>query len=127
MQNLSVLKEVNPENRELIDKLTADKKIDIEPLDYIRGTTFIKRILIVDEAQNLTPHQLNIIITRAGMVTNLIFTGDLDQFDRTRRLDKASNGLAYAAGRLANQDIVACVKFHTSVRSELAKIGVELL
>jgi PhoH-like ATPase len=126
-QNLSVLKEVNPENRELIDKLTADKKIDIEPLDYIRGTTFIKSILIVDEAQNLTPHQVKTIITRAGMGTKLIFTGDLDQIDRKRRLDKASNGLAYAAGRLANQEIVACVKFHTSVRSELAKIGVELL
>ena len=126
-QNLSVLKEANPENRELIDKLTADKKIDIEPLDYIRGTTFIKSILIVDEAQNLTPHQVKTIITRAGMGTKLIFTGDLDQIDRKRRLDKASNGLAYAAGRLANQEIVSCVKFHTSVRSELAKIGVELL
>ncbi len=126
-QNLSVLKDAKPENRELIDKLVLDKKIDIEPLDYIRGTTFIKSILIIDEAQNLTPHQVKTIITRAGVGTKLIFTGDLDQIDRKRRLDRASNGLAYAAGRLAGQDIVARVKFHTSVRSELAKIGVELL
>jgi PhoH-like ATPase len=126
-QNLSVLKEVSPQNRELIEKFIIDKKIDIEPLDYIRGTTFIKSILIVDEAQNLTPHQVKTIITHAGVGTKLIFTGDLDQIDRKRRLDRFSNGLAYAAGRLVNQSIVAHVKFHTSVRSELAKIGVDLL
>jgi len=126
-QNLSVLKEIAPQNRELIEKFIIDKKIDIEPLDYIRGTTFIKSILIIDEAQNLTPHQVKTIITRAGVGTKLIFTGDLDQIDRRRRLDRFSNGLAYAAGRLVNQSIVAHVKFHTSVRSELAKIGVDLL
>lgn len=126
-QNLSVLKDTGPQNRELIDKLITDKKIDIEPLDYIRGTTFIKSVLIIDEAQNLTPHQVKTIITRAGVGTKLIFTGDLDQIDRKRRLDRTSNGLAYAAGRLAGQDIVASIKFHTSVRSELAKIGVDLL
>jgi PhoH-like ATPase len=126
-QNLSVLKEVDPQNRELIDKYLADKKIDIEPLDYIRGTTFIKSIMIIDEAQNLTPHQVKTIITRAGVGTKLVFTGDLDQIDRKRRLDRFSNGLAYAAGRMLNQEIVGHVKFHTSVRSELAKIGVDLL
>ena len=126
-QNLSVLKDVDPQNREMIDKFIAEKKIDIEPLDYIRGTTFMKSILIIDEAQNLTPHQVKTIITRAGVGTKLVFTGDLDQIDRKRRLDRASNGLAYAAGRMTNQEIVGHVKFHTSVRSELAKIGVALL
>ncbi|MBF0303824.1 MAG: PhoH family protein, partial [Desulfamplus sp.] len=66
-QNLSVLKELSSENTQLIDKMLIEKKIDIEPLDYIRGTTFWKSILIIDEAQNLTPHQMKTIITRAGM------------------------------------------------------------
>ncbi|GAB6094468.1 PhoH family protein [Desulfatiferula olefinivorans] len=126
-QNLSVLKEIDPKNKELIEKMIAEKKIEIEPLDYIRGTTFWKCLLIIDEAQNLTPHQIKTIITRAGEGSKIIFTGDLDQIDRRRRLDKISSGLAYASGRLQGQEIVASIKFKTSVRSELAKIGVELL
>jgi len=126
-QNLTFLKEISDGNQQKIDKLLHDKKIEIEPLDYIRGTTFFKCLLIIDEAQNLTPHQVKTIITRAGMHTKIIFTGDLDQIDRKRRLDRLSSGLAYATGRLANQKLVASVKFQTSVRSDLAKIGVELL
>lgn len=126
-QNLSVLKELNSDNVQLIDKLLIEKKIDIEPLDYIRGATFWKSLLIIDEAQNLTPHQMKTIITRAGMGTKIIFTGDLDQIDRKRRLDKLSSGLAYAISRLSGQKLVASVKFETSVRSELAKLGVEML
>ncbi len=126
-QNLSFLKEINTDNHQLIEKLLAEKKIEIEPLDYIRGTTFWKCLLIIDEAQNLTPHQVKTIITRAGIGTKIIFTGDLDQIDRKRRLDKVSSGLAYAASRMQDQKLVATVKFQTSVRSELAKIGVELL
>ncbi|MBU1340866.1 MAG: PhoH family protein, partial [Proteobacteria bacterium] len=60
-------------------------------------------------------------------ISKIVFTGDLDQIDRKRRLDRLSSGLAYAVGRLANQKLVASVRFHTSVRSDLAKIGVELL
>ncbi|MBF0234867.1 MAG: PhoH family protein [Desulfamplus sp.] len=126
-QNLSVLKELNSEHVQLIDKMLLDKKIDIEPLDYIRGTTFWKSLLIIDEAQNLTPHQMKTIITRAGMGTKIIFTGDLDQIDRKRRLDRLSSGLAYAISRLSGQKLVASIKFQTSVRSELAKLGVEML
>lgn len=126
-QNLNFLKEVSPENQIVIDRLLADKKIDIEPLDYIRGATFFKCLLIIDEAQNLTPHQVKTIITRAGVGTKIVFTGDLDQIDRKRRLDRLSSGLAYASGRLAGQSLVASVRFQTSVRSDLAKIGVELL
>ncbi|MFO7752576.1 MAG: PhoH family protein [Desulfobacteraceae bacterium] len=126
-QNLSILKDLDQDNSRLIEKLLQEKKIDIEPLDYIRGTTFWKCLLIIDEAQNLTPHQMKTIITRAGMGTRIVFTGDLDQIDRKRRLDKVSSGLAYAISRLGGQKIVASVKFEVSVRSELAKIGVELL
>lgn len=126
-QNLSILKDLEKDNGRLVEKLLQEKKIDIEPLDYIRGTTFWKSLLIIDEAQNLTPHQMKTIITRAGMGTRIVFTGDLDQIDRKRRLDKVSSGLAYAMSRLRGQKIVASVKFEVSVRSELAKIGVELL
>jgi PhoH-like ATPase len=126
-QNLSVLKEVSLENKQMIEKLIETKKIDIEPLDYIRGTTLWKCLIIIDEAQNLTPHQVKTIITRAGEGSKVIFTGDLDQIDRKRRLDKSSSGLAYAASRLTGQKIVATVKFQESVRSELAKLGVEML
>ncbi|OGR27895.1 MAG: hypothetical protein A2277_21550 [Desulfobacterales bacterium RIFOXYA12_FULL_46_15] len=126
-QNLSFLKETSTENQQVIEKLLAEKKIDIEPLDYIRGTTFFKCLLIIDEAQNLTPHQVKTIITRAGVGTKIVFTGDLGQIDRKRRLDKLSSGLAYASGRLAGQNLVATVRFETSVRSDLAKIGVEML
>ena len=126
-QNLSVLKDISSDNRDVIDKMLEEKKIEIEPLDYIRGTTFWKCLLIIDEAQNLTPHQVKTIITRAGQGSKIIFTGDLDQIDRRRRLDRISSGLAYACGRLQDQPIVASVKFKTSVRSQLAKMGVELL
>lgn len=126
-QNLSILKDLNNENKLKIEKLIESKKIDIEPLDYIRGTTFWKCLIIIDEAQNLTPHQVKTIITRSGEGTKVVFTGDLDQIDRKRRLDKHSSGLAYASSRLLGQKIVATVKFQESVRSELAKVGVELL
>ncbi len=126
-QNLFILKEMSAENREMIERYLNEKKIDVEPLDYIRGTTFWKCLLIIDEAQNLTPHQVKTIITRAGNGSKIIFTGDLDQIDRKRRLDKISSGLAYAASRLTNQKLVASIKFKESVRSELARIGVELL
>lgn len=126
-QNLSFLKDISGDNRDTIEKMIQDKKIEIEPLDYIRGTTFWKCLLIIDEAQNLTPHQVKTIITRAGAGSKIVFTGDLDQIDRRRRLDKTSSGLAYASSRLQDQAIVASVKFKTSVRSELAKMGVELL
>lgn len=126
-QNVSILKDINNENKMKIEKLIESKKIEIEPLDYIRGTTFWKCLIIIDEAQNLTPHQVKTIITRAGEGTKVVFTGDLDQIDRKRRLDKFSSGLAYASSRLLGHKIVANIKFQESVRSELAKVGVELL
>jgi PhoH-like ATPase len=126
-QNLSELKSISSDNKNIIEKLVSEKKIEIEPLDYIRGTTFWKCILIIDEAQNLTPHQVKTIITRAGEGSKIIFTGDLDQIDRKRRLDKISSGLACSSDRLKNHDIVASISFKKSVRSELAKIAVELL
>lgn len=115
------------EKMNLINVLKESHKIDAEPLDFIRGLTFIKDILVVDEAQNLTPHQVKTIITRSGQKAKIIFTGDLQQIDRKRKLDKRSSGLTYAITRLKGQSIVANSYFSRTVRSELADLGDKLL
>ena len=88
LQAFSFLAGVRPENGDLISKLQENKKIIIKPLDYIRGATYHKSFIVIDEAQNLTPHQVKTIITRAGSNTKMVFTGDLGQIDRNRRLDR---------------------------------------
>jgi PhoH-like ATPase len=127
LQSFSFLSGMRPENNTLISKLQETKKIIIKPLDYIRGETYHKCFIVIDEAQNLTPHQMKTIITRAGLNTKLVFTGDLDQIDRKRRLDRKTSGLAYAMSKLANQPMVAIVNFKDTVRSPLASLAAELL
>lgn len=122
MQNLTELKNIKG-NRELIDKMLLERKIDIEPLDYIRGTTFSRCFLIIDEAQNLTPHQMKTIISRAGEGSKVVFTGDLDQIDRRRRLNKKSSGPNNAANALEGEEIVGIVTFKDSVRSPLTQLA----
>lgn len=126
MQNLSELKQ-GKGYQELIDRMLVDRKIDIEPLDYIRGTTFNRCFLIIDEAQNLTPHQVKTIITRAGEGSKIVFTGDLDQIDRRRRLNKKSSGPNYAANSLQGESIVGITTFKDSVRSELTQLAINKL
>jgi PhoH-like ATPase len=127
LQGFSFLGDLKPENRALINKLQENKKIVIKPLDYIRGATYHKSFMIIDEAQNLTPHQVKTIITRAGSQTKMVFTGDLGQIDRNRRLDRKTSGLAYAMSKMANQRTVGIVNFRETVRSELAGLAEELL
>jgi PhoH-like ATPase len=115
------------ENKKLIDRLKDEGKIVFEPLDYIRGMTYHKDILIVDEAQNLTPHQVKTIITRAGEKAKIIFTGDLGQIDRRRRLDRKSSGLTYAIKRMMGHSLVGVTTFRDSVRSRLAGLAEERL
>ncbi len=83
--------------------------------------------MVIDEAQNLTPHQVKTIITRAGTNTKMVFTGDLGQIDRNRRLDRKSSGLAYAMSKMANQPMVGICNFKDTVRSPLAGLAEELL
>lgn len=85
--------------------------------------TYYKDIIIVDEAQNLTPHQVKTIITRAGIGTKIIFTGDLSQIDRRRKLDSRSSGLNYAINRLKGHPLVGIINFRDTVRSRLASLG----
>lgn len=126
-RTISQIGSINTENAKIIQKIRENNKIEIEPLDYIRGMTFVKDILIVDEAQNLTPHQIKTIITRVGERSKIIFTGDLGQIDRMKKIDSHSSGLAYASVKLAGEKMVSTVHFKKTVRSELAERAERLL
>jgi PhoH-like ATPase len=126
-QSLSFLKEQSNENKKLIEEMIELRKLYFAPLDYIRGTSFYKDLVIVDDAQNLTPHQVKTIITRAGNQAKIVFTGDLGQIDRKKRLDRRSSGLAYATDKLNDQSLVAVTRFKETVRSPLASLAEEYL
>jgi PhoH-like ATPase len=109
-----------------IEEMLKEEKIMITPLAYIRGRSLSKVIFIIDEAQNLTPHEVKTIITRAGEGTKLIFTGDIHQID-TPYLDSQSNGLSYVIDRLKGQRLFAHITLERGERSELANLASELL
>lgn len=109
-----------------ITEMQSSEKIIITPLAYIRGRSLSDVIFIVDEAQNLTPHEVKTIITRAGENTKIIFTGDVHQID-TPYLDEQSNGLSYLTDRLKGNKLFAHITLEKGERSELANIANELL
>lgn len=109
-----------------IDELLEKEKLVITPLAYIRGRSLSDICFIVDEAQNLTPHEVKTIITRAGENTKIIFNGDINQID-TPYLDAQSNGLSYLIDRIKHHPIYAHVKLEKGERSELANLANELL
>lgn len=109
-----------------IDELLEKEKLVISPLAYIRGRSLSDICFIVDEAQNLTPHEVKTIITRAGENTKIIFTGDIHQID-TPYLDSQSNGLSYLIDRIKYHPIYAHVKLEKGERSELANLANDLL
>lgn len=117
--------EQDKEQKKIEDMLKTEK-IQIAPLAYIRGRSLSNLIFIVDEAQNLTPHEIKTIISRAGQNTKLIFTGDIRQID-TPYLDAESNGLSYMIDRLRNNKLFAHVTLEKGERSELANLANELL
>lgn len=127
--NLKFIKSQFGENEKkykAILELEEGGKIVIAPLAFIRGRSLSNIIFIVDEAQNLTPHEVKTIITRAGENTKIIFTGDINQID-TPYLDEHSNGLAYLVDRLNGQKLFAHVKLEKGERSELANLANDLL
>jgi len=100
--------------------------MEIEPLTYIRGRSIPKQYMIVDEAQNLTPHEIKTIITRAGEGTKIILTGDPYQIDNPY-VDSASNGLSFSVERLKGQDITGHTTLTKGERSLLAELAANLL
>jgi PhoH-like ATPase len=109
-----------------ITEMVNQEKLVITPLAYIRGRSLSNICFIVDEAQNLTPHEVKTIITRAGENTKIIFTGDIYQID-TPYLDAQSNGLSYLIDRLKNHELYAHVTLEKGERSELANLANNLL
>lgn len=108
------------------DEILEKEKLVISPLAYIRGRSLSNICFIVDEAQNLTPHEVKTIISRAGEGTKIIFTGDIHQID-TPYLDSQSNGLSYLIDRVKFNPLYAHVKLEKGERSELANLANELL
>ncbi|OHD53343.1 MAG: phosphate starvation-inducible protein PhoH [Spirochaetes bacterium GWF1_51_8] len=109
-----------------IDELLANETLQIIPLAYIRGRSLSKVYFIVDEAQNLTPHEVKTIITRAGEGTKIVFTGDPYQID-TPYLDSRSNGLTILIDKMKGQEIYAHITLERGERSELAELASNLL
>ncbi|RLJ74843.1 PhoH family protein [Pedobacter alluvionis] len=111
---------------EKIDELITTEKIAIAPLAFIRGRTLTKIFFIIDEAQNLTPHEVKTIISRAGEHTKIVFTGDIYQID-TPYLDSESNGLSYLIENAKNHPLYAHITLQKGERSELANLANALL
>jgi PhoH-like ATPase len=109
-----------------IDELVTNDKISIAPLAFIRGRTLSKIFFIVDEAQNLTPHEIKTIISRAGENSKFVFTGDIYQID-TPYLDAESNGLSYLIDKAKEHPLYAHITLQKGERSELANLATELL
>ena len=127
--NLSVIRhQFTPNDKRAvkIDEMLEQDKLQITPLAYIRGRSLQKAFFIVDEAQNLTPHEVKTVITRAGDGTKVIFTGDIHQIDHPY-LDKRSNGLTYLISRMKGQDMFAHITLEKGERSELAELASNLL
>lgn len=110
----------------LINKYMADGRLVLEPLTYIRGRSIPHQFMIVDEAQNLSPHEVKTIISRVGEGTKIILTGDIEQIDNPY-LDASSNGLAYAVDRMKGADMVGHITLEKSERSSLASLAAERL
>jgi PhoH-like ATPase len=127
--NISVIRHrLSPESREhkALAEMIEHEKIMVAPLAYIRGRSLDHVFFIVDEAQNLTPHEVKTIITRAGEGSKVVFTGDIHQID-TPYLDSQSNGLTFLVDRMKDQELFAHVNLVKGERSPLAELASNLL
>lgn len=127
--NLKFIKsQFSEKDKELkaINEMIENEKIVICPLAFIRGRSLSNMFFIVDEAQNLTPHEVKTIITRAGENTKIVFTGDIYQID-TPYLDAQSNGLSYLIDKVKGQPLYAHITLQKGERSELANLANDLL
>jgi len=127
--NLGVIQNQFPENdkrHKRIKELLEDDQLMISPLSYIRGRSLVNVYFIVDESQNLTPHEVKTIITRAGAGTKIVFTGDIFQIDHPY-LNSHSNGLSYLIEKMTGQRIYAHINLNRGERSKLAELASDLL
>ena len=127
--NLNVIKSSlgqNSSDLRLIEEMQKTEQLQIEALAFIRGRSLTDTFCIIDEAQNLTPHDVKTIITRAGEGTKMVFTGDLQQID-SPYLDRESNGLAYMIDKMLGQDIFAHINLVKGERSQLSELASNLL
>lgn len=127
--NLKVIQDQYKEadqNYQLINNMIKENKLVIEPLSYIRGRSLQRIFFIVDEAQNLTPHEIKTIITRAGEGAKIVLTGDIYQIDHPY-LDTQSNGLSYLIDHFKGQKLYAHINLEKGERSELAELASNLL
>ena len=127
--NLRVIQDQFPEGDKqslAITSMLKEEKLVIEPLTYIRGRSLQRIFFIVDEAQNLTPHEIKTIITRAGEGSKVVFTGDIYQIDHPY-LDSQSNGLSYLIDRFKGQKLYAHITLEKGERSALAELASNLL
>ena len=127
--NLNVIKSQfapgNPDIRK-IDEMQTNNQLVIEALAFIRGRSLSETYFIIDESQNLTPHEVKTIITRAGEGTKMVFTGDIQQID-SPYLDAQSNGLAYMVDKMKGQELFAHVNLVKGERSQLSELASNLL
>jgi len=127
--NLNVIKSQFPANSmeaRNIDEMQKNNQLIIEALAFIRGRSLTETFFIVDEAQNLTPHEIKTIITRSGEGTKIVFTGDIQQID-SPYLDMHSNGLAYMVDKMKGQNLFAHINLVKGERSALAELAADLL
>ena len=127
--NLKVIQDQYKEtdkHHQAINQMLKDDKLVVEPLSYIRGRSLQRIYFIVDEAQNLTPHEIKTIITRAGEGAKVVLTGDIYQIDHPY-LDTLSNGLSYLIDHFKGQKLYAHVNLEKGERSELAELASNLL
>jgi PhoH-like ATPase len=108
------------------EELLSSGQVQIEPLTYIRGRSLPQQYVIVDEAQNLTPHEVKTIVTRCGEGTKIVLTGDPYQIDNPY-VDSATNGLTVAADRLRDEALTGHIVLTKGERSELANVAANKL
>jgi PhoH-like ATPase len=124
--NLGIISEISSLNRTKITQFQNDGSFKVEPLPFIRGRSLHNVFFIIDEAQNLTPHQVKTIVTRAGEGTKMVFIGDTHQID-SPYLDRRSNGLSYLIQKFRGQKCYSHIRLFKSERSNLAELAGTLL
>ena len=128
--NIELLLEINPSGKKKVERgyeeLLHMGILEIEPLTYIRGRSIPHQFMIIDESQNLTPHEMKTILTRAGENTKIVLTGDPYQIDNPY-VDSSSNGLSYVVEKFKEQPIAAHVTLTKGERSPLAELAANLL